>query len=309
LAHVYLDRLLSQDQKVIAQKFLFARGATHDLAWRDRVLVLSGTGSGDPNDVAWREVPGNGVTDASVGACCAILRDDPANFQTIVYVFARGIDDQGIYVQCLDAKSGAWDAWREVPGGGKTSSAPACTRLDAGDQSKVYVFVRGTDDAPWFITGRGTGPSMQWQAPWKRVPDEGYPLVTGLPIGVASASEYIFVCATDREGTILFNLHRDGPIAIDKRPRGDGGALKPRWQRGGTVAKPDVAVADPEHVFEPNPWSGWNIIPSEGIRFRTAPSVLAFPAGDGVDDVGCCLVCARDENRALWWNRGLLSRH
>ena len=140
----------------------------------------------------WQQVPGRGFTDIGVTAGVLVARTDDGLFQTTAFdgsgavlsfrgwrtvddgfkshsapaitqfgagyhLFLRGLDD-AIWFRTLGADRVSWGAWREVPGGGRTTAAPAAA---AG-----LLAVRGTDDALHYNSFDG---GFSWTG-WRRVP-------------------------------------------------------------------------------------------------------------------------------------------
>ena len=99
---------------------LFAKGIGNG---RIYLNVLAGSSG-------WSEVPGDGVTDQPIAATC---NDQETGIP--LYVFVKGIEDKGVYVNRRAFFGGSWSGWSLVPGL-QTLGLAATSDV----QGKIYVF-------------------------------------------------------------------------------------------------------------------------------------------------------------------------
>ena len=107
----------------------------------------------------------------------------------ILRLVVRGTND-GIHFNTL---SGGWAGWAEVPGGGRTRSAPAAAHVDGSflQRDEMHVCVRGTDDA--LHVNRFDG--SDWSG-WSAVPGGGRTF--DAPAAIQFDGDlYLFVRGTD----------------------------------------------------------------------------------------------------------------
>ena len=87
---------------------------------------------------SWIPVPGEGRTPSAPAAFIPNVGTNPGS---TLYVAVRGTDNR-IYLNTRNATTGAWSLWYEVPGDGRTGTAPALSF----SQAHVNLFVTGTDN-------------------------------------------------------------------------------------------------------------------------------------------------------------------
>jgi len=106
---------------------LFVRGAANSI-WHWSETAAS-----------WENIPGL-TPDTPVAA----YRD--TNWGLMIELIVRGTDN-GIYHKTLDAATGLWTGWTQIPGA--TPTIPAIA-TDSPYDDQIYMTVRGTDGAVYF---------------------------------------------------------------------------------------------------------------------------------------------------------------
>src|SRR5690242_18264627 len=96
----------------------------------------------------WKEVPGNGTTDVSVAV---------VSYNQKLYVFGKGINDNGEYVNVFNGSS--WSGWRRIEG--TTNVALAATTY----QGRLFLFGKGIDDNGEYVK---TFNGSTWSS-WKQL--------------------------------------------------------------------------------------------------------------------------------------------
>jgi hypothetical protein len=135
--------------------YLFATDATHGSGTTsDDKLFMRRTTPGTPftsdTDTGWILFPAGGTTDRNVG---------PAVIEDKLYVFAKGVDDAGIYLSTTTDGT-KWSPWEALPIGGTTFTRPAPVVFD----NTLYLFVRDPQTGnAIYVTSTGDG--KQW-GPW-----------------------------------------------------------------------------------------------------------------------------------------------
>jgi hypothetical protein len=102
--------------------------------------------SGDSTWSGWREIPGGGRTASGPATIAVDLSPAPP------VVIVRGLDG-GIYYDLRGPPRRGVPSWREIPGGGRTPSAPAVADVPLGlgrGHARRYVFIRGVDNLIYY---------------------------------------------------------------------------------------------------------------------------------------------------------------
>jgi hypothetical protein len=131
------------------------------------------------NQQDWREVPGNGTTDVSVDATAS---DD-------LYLFAKGIDDQRIYVNRTSSVPGSppWTGWSEVPGGETTDTGLAAA--GGSPPLSIWLFRKGIDKRIYL--NQFDLVSRVWSG-WSEVPGGG---TTDVALNALNQGAFIYLFA------------------------------------------------------------------------------------------------------------------
>jgi hypothetical protein len=105
-----------------------------------------------------------------------------------LYVAVRGTDGR-LYDNLRDL-AGSWTGWREVPGGGLTSSGPG----SAAFNGQLWYFVRGTDNRV-YQNRLAAGAGSTWTG-WSEVPGGGL-TPSGPEAAATSTALFLVVQGTD----------------------------------------------------------------------------------------------------------------
>jgi hypothetical protein len=200
----------------------------------------------------WEEVPGAGITNAPVAS---------ANLQGHLYLFAKGFEYQGIYVnKTFDGFS--WSGWSEVPGGGTTDAALAAEAFE----ERLYLFGKGIDDKRIYVNRTSDGSS--WRG-WREL-HGGF--TTNVPVSAAVFNNRLYLFAKGlSDNRIYVKSTRDGFKWVN-------------WQEVGGGGTTDVALAavafrghlylfgkgiDDKRIYinktaDGSNWSGWSGVPGGG---------------------------------------------
>lgn len=192
----------------------------------------------------------------------------------------------------------AWSGWTELPGGGRTLSAPT-----AVVGSALFLFVRGLNDGIWqnFLNTSGSTWSGWNELPGGgRTPSSPAAFVTGF-----NGLLYVFVRgANDGVWVNVLNPFTNNWSGWSELPGG-----------GRTLSAPAAVVYGGRlHLFvrglndgiwmnalnetEPRTWSGWSELPSGG-RTLSSPAAVA----ESLDPLGGSLaVFVRGTNDGIWQN-------
>jgi hypothetical protein len=210
----------------------------------------------------WTAVPGFGTT---IDAPAAVRLGGAG----LLYLLVRG-PESGIYFNRLDTSGGSevWSGWREIPGRGRTPSAPAVTPYEDHQGNDLAVFVRDYNNG--IAYNRYSSHRDAWTG-WSLVPGGGQ---TPSAPAVAYLGGLLHVFVQDTIGGIQYN--RTEPYG-DTRWTGwrpvPGGGFTPSapgaafGANGGSFALSVVARGFDNLVYEnvldyPSfNWSGFHAIP------------------------------------------------
>ncbi len=129
----------------------------------------------------WSEVPGNGTTDVALAATKQSFCESTG---AGLLLFAKGIQDQRIYVNGINDASRNWTGWSEVAGGGTTDVALAATEY----QQKLFLFAKGINDRREYVN---TFDGNSWTG-WSEVPGGG---TTDAALAVTVYQQKLFLFA------------------------------------------------------------------------------------------------------------------
>jgi hypothetical protein len=216
----------------------------------------------------WEQVPSGRIRDPRRPRKADPFRTDQAVagavFGSGLYLFSKGRDDNGIYVNVMNLQDGTWDGWRTVPGSGSTDRPLAVTPASGA----LYLFLKGMDQHVYFNalpinTGNWTG--------WQEVPGGG---TTDAPLAASASANRLY----------LFQKGLNQSIYVNRLEIGGGQWSGPREIPGGSITDMGLgsSIADDTlylvghgindgHQYlnrmklTDESWSGWSSVGGGGI--------------------------------------------